>query len=518
MGVALADARLLLERFQDQLNAKELKEIVESIRSGSKKHLPAKKAKKTDISVEFTWQAYSKKKRKYITVRITDGGGLRRKQFQRDTKLENIFSHIKSTFFPHNKSKKHGSMALLDLKLVGTLYENLKLDQTIDCYMTANSLRQCKLIMRSKPLSVFSSLYSHSSEEDEQLPILSSDDDFAHDKRIPKDTATVTLKDKQTENSNYLEKVRNEQLKDRRSIINTQNEEFEQSLQTDKLKDKKKKEHNERNREHSLRIENMKLLLKEEPTLHDDCVLVVVKHISLGRIQRFFLSENCFAQVYAWIHTMCKEPEYFSLCIERPGNLVFPHENVKKAEHTIVMMNIEEKQFFQLNSLHCLPSLPSLPITSTPISPIAKDDIAIEEMPCCSNFLRCPICNTKQSPSTIEAHAARCADQTYVEVVESESDDESSLPKADLKIPIDVDVAEEDILSSLQKALESVKIVRDKGLSLKVRRHCMFEDYCKRFKMPWVREQLGNLIIVTFYGESGIDQGGLRREFFSGNI
>ena len=57
-----------------------------------------------------------------------------------------------------------------------------------------------------------------------------------------------------------------------------------------------------------------------------------------------------------------------------------------------------------------------------------------------------------------------------------------------------------------------------KPISLKIRRNHVFEDFCTRFKQKWVREKLGAKLNISFYGKNGIDHGGLRREFFSGNF
>ena len=40
-------------------------------------------------------------------------------------------------------------------------------------------------------------------------------------------------------------------------------------------------------------------MLKTEPSLHDECIVTVVNHITKGRIQRFFYSNECYV-LYYW--------------------------------------------------------------------------------------------------------------------------------------------------------------------------------------------------------------------------
>ena len=49
--------------------------------------------------------------------------------------------------------------------------------------------------------------------------------------------------------------------------------------------------------------------------------------------------------------------------------------------------------------------------------------------------------------------------------------------------------------------------------SLHVRRQNVFQDYINCAKKPWYKP--GKLLKVTFIGESAVDTGGPRREFFS---
>ena len=50
-----------------------------------------------------------------------------------------------------------------------------------------------------------------------------------------------------------------------------------------------------------------------------------------------------------------------------------------------------------------------------------------------------------------------------------------------------------------------------KALQVRVRRNHTFDDFCVKFSQSWVRQKVGSAIVISFIGESGIDQGGLRQ-------
>ena len=75
-----------------------------------------------------------------------------------------------------------------------------------------------------------------------------------------------------------------------------------------------------------------------EPSMSENCVLVVVHHINLGRIDRFFSNSDIFETVYCWIGSLQIDPEYFVLALDRPYYVLKPSDSVLKAERRLVMM------------------------------------------------------------------------------------------------------------------------------------------------------------------------------------
>ena len=51
---------------------------------------------------------------------------------------------------------------------------------------------------------------------------------------------------------------------------------------------------------------------------------------------------------------------------------------------------------------------------------------------------------------------------------------------------------------------------------LRVQRNHVFNDFCEKMESPWYQRQIGQNIYAEFYGEAAVDQGGLKRTFFTG--
>ena len=109
MGIALADARLLVEKFKLQDRKSELANIMASVRDktgenrGKKKE---KKKRKNVITVQYNWFNWCSVKKKYTQVCLDKGGGRRQHEWHMDTKLSELLNHMKSIFFPKGKNCK----------------------------------------------------------------------------------------------------------------------------------------------------------------------------------------------------------------------------------------------------------------------------------------------------------------------------------------------------------------------------------------------------------------------------
>ena len=136
-----------------------------------------------------------------------------------------------------------------------------------------------------------------------------------------------------------------------------------------------------------------------EPSSSENCVLVVVYHMNLGRIEMFFSNNDIFETVYCWIGSLQIDPEYFVLDLDRPYCVLKLNESVLKAKRRLVMMSVCELAQFHFPHLENDLNESS----STPL-------------------INCPVCEKKQEASETETNAARCADDKYIVVFDSESE------------------------------------------------------------------------------------------------
>ena len=75
-----------------------------------------------------------------------------------------------------------------------------------------------------------------------------------------------------------------------------------------------------------------------EPDLTEDSVVVCIKHISLGRIQRLFACTDRAQAVYDWIGSLCHEPLYFELCTQFSQDVINPDSEVKHLHKNLLIM------------------------------------------------------------------------------------------------------------------------------------------------------------------------------------
>ena len=257
--------------------------------------------------------------------------------------------------------------------------------------------------------------------------------------------------------------------------------------------------------------------LREEATIEDDFITVVVNHVTKGRTSRFFFSDEKVRSVYLWVGSLSPYPEYFTLSLKKPDNILHPSEGINTVERNIIMMNSVENdppKFFQ--ELIGNPSNVTEVIDAQQMSTSMPANMESQS----DRLLSCPICGERKSAKEIETHASNCAERKYIQIQDSddsETDENDTVTFKGEKAAHTVN--EGDVLLKLQdKIREIFDAAKKKGVSIKVRRNFEFSDFCERFSKQWIRNSIGNIFVVKYFGESGIDEGGLRREFFTGDF
>lgn len=123
----------------------------------------------------------------------------------------------------------------------------------------------------------------------------------------------------------------------------------------------------------------------------------------------------------------------------------------------------------------------------------------------------CPMCLKNFPLGEIESHASTCEGSIdpYDHFMNTSSDDKSRIIPFETKEKRSVSDIIWDLKLGVGGQLEPTE-------KLKVRRSRCWDDFVDKLKKPWFTGK--RHLFVTFLGESGVDDGGLCREFFTGKL
>ena len=388
-----------------------------------------------------------------------------------------------------------------------------------------------KLILFSKPFK-FSHCRKYTSDTDSdsdfEQPMFRSTPNFAKAEKDRSETNTISGTSQNHEDSELCNldcsDDREQQLQERRALIAQQDNEYQLNLQADKLKEQLKKEVHEKETEQKNQDEARSNYLKalqeqrrlhvpEEAAVSDNCCIISINHIVLGRQTRFVDSASKMETVYDWIGSLSKEYEFFELCYGYPLQVADPNESVSKFEKLVLHMrectnsNFTMDIRFQEN------------LTEQSANPSVRNKPQIQDRNK-DRLVNCVICSLPIPAVDIESHSTACAQAKYPEIIETDSGSDSE-EERNLQPMLVVNTSHFDtmkIVETLKKCLASCETDDDNAMRMKIRRGQFFEDFCQKVKNPWVQEKMGMKLAVHYYGETGIDQGGLSREFYSGKL
>ena len=74
------------------------------------------------------------------------------------------------------------------------------------------------------------------------------------------------------------------------------------------------------------------------------------------------------------------------------------------------------------------------------------------------------------------------------------------------------------LVSTIDRQLHKCEINEENELTINVRKGFCFKDFLKTFQNSWNIKRMRNKYSITFIEESGIDTGGVSREFYSGFV
>ena len=72
------------------------------------------------------------------------------------------------------------------------------------------------------------------------------------------------------------------------------------------------------------------------------------------------------------------------------------------------------------------------------------------------------------------------------------------------------------LTTKIQAVIGSCQMEKENVLHLNIRRGYCFQDFTKAFRKNWNFKKKNNQYVISFIGKTGIDNGGVSREFYSG--
>ena len=135
--------------------------------------------------------------------------------------------------------------------------------------------------------------------------------------------------------------------------------------------------------------------------------------------------------------------------------------------------------------------------------------------------VHCPICNQKFPIDEIDNHANGCLDQRSNILHYDRSSSEEELQQVISQESEDFSMkSRKDILLTIESVIKSSCVIDESAdpLKLNIRKNFGFEDFFHFFNKKWNCSKKNKLYEISFIGESGVDTGGLSREFYSGRL
>ena len=127
----------------------------------------------------------------------------------------------------------------------------------------------------------------------------------------------------------------------RTMLREAQDKGFAESLLADRAQKEKKEERLMEELSKAKEVEEIHAaglrIVLDEPKEGEPQVVVRVRHVDLGLIQRTFKPYQAMAAVYDWVGSLQLIPVYFSLCMA-PGNVLDPSLPVEDAEGIVLFM------------------------------------------------------------------------------------------------------------------------------------------------------------------------------------
>ena len=328
----------------------------------------ARKSRKITLG----WMHYSSKEKRFVTVRLNNGGGTRRIDVPFDSTKQDLIAEGKKLFFPGGQStygKEEEMLFNLANFRAETVEENIQTDETtadftIQRYIEKHKLTLVRLYLTSKPdapdeddYDLMQSVFERSvpakpkaKKKDKgkawrlnhvNLPVDADAQDLCF---LP--DSSDSFPQLESDDMAWLDYSLLGTSEERQQLMTEQQEELQQSIEVDRRKEEARNELARKQETEADRLETVRSFraarVPPEPKEGTSRVRIAVHHLLEGRLVRYFASEDRMLSVYDWIGSRAKQPENFHLCIS-PEDVVLPSDPVSSC--TLFMQVTDEPVF-----------------------------------------------------------------------------------------------------------------------------------------------------------------------------
>lgn len=344
-------------------------QLINQLKKGKSGRLPmSERSKQThetttrNRKLMIGWMNFSSKQQRFVTVRLSSGGGVRQLDVPGNATKSYLINKAKELFFPNGVSSI-GKACDMIFDIANFKEETIPENTTVDMYIENHKLTRCRLYLTSKSLQEdvlvpfpdkpgTSGIQNHpmqSTQNSSATTVLSSDsdDDYLFKPALSSETAKkssckrkyqdkgrewrrkyASKNDESDSDSDEFSSTLIGTSQDRKTLKEEQNKEFAQSLLQDRQKEQKKEQDAVETRRLKEVQQTRTSRIPPEPTSSQDRVRIAVNHITKGKLVRYFSRHEQMLSVYDWIGSLSPEPEHFIL---RPyaGQTVYPSESVR---------------------------------------------------------------------------------------------------------------------------------------------------------------------------------------------
>ena len=287
--------RSLLQSLKDKFsgerigkNAKKRKESCSLTSSMGKE--PSKKSVATTRKVYAGWQHYDPRQKRYMSVRLVNGGGMRNVDIPVDATKAEIIKQLKAVFFPDGTCI-FGKTYEMQFNLGNFKCEEVsEEDFTLSGYIQRNRLSKCRLYILTK---LYEDMIRSDSdpEEDLERSVSSMSSNVSNGKHLTGESSSDICSEGQPKG---LDATRSSS-----QVIAFEDELIDVNHKESCKKNTLPEELNSVNRPDDMLLRLRAAIVPDEPNeLDEESVTVSVRHISLGVQTRRFSNSNQISAVY----------------------------------------------------------------------------------------------------------------------------------------------------------------------------------------------------------------------------